>query len=163
MLGRKFPSAADYVFNKLAPSRGAQAVQGVATFLARLNALEKGSDSARSATREADTQAIALLAKRGLDGAERKRLSDLVQVALGPTPALNTASNEAAASRREALLQLKLWYNEWATVAHATIRKRIHLIRLGLATRHINASAPEPEPTPEPTEPNPKPAGKSGK
>lgn len=145
-LGRHFPSAGMYVFNELAPSRGSQAVQGVALFLARLDALEQGSDPSRADSRDGDQQAIALLAKRGLDAGERKRLSSLVQVALGPTPAL-AASQSAHSGRRDALLKLKLWYNEWATVAHATIHKRSHLIRLGLATRHLNApTAPSPAP-----------------
>ena len=146
-LGRRFPSAATYVFKDLSPSRGSQAVQGVALFLARLNALESGSDPARADTRAADQEAIALLATRGLDAAERQRLSDLVEVALGPTPALDPATTQPAANaRREALLKLKLWYNEWATVAHATIHKRSHLIRLGLATRHVAPAAPTPAP-----------------
>ena len=120
-------------------------------FLARLAALEQGSDPARADARDSDQQAIALLAKRGLDAAERKRLSGLVQVALGPTPAL-AAIQGTDNGRRDALLRLKLWYNEWATVAHATIHKRSHLIRLGLATRHVNApEAPPPAPaTPPP-------------
>jgi hypothetical protein len=148
-LGRRFPSAEAYVFKELSASRGAQAVRGVALFLGRLDALEHGSDPSRADSRETDQQAIALLAKRGLDATERKRLSALVHVVLGPTPAL-TAIQPADNGRRDALLKLKLWYNEWATVAHATIHKRSHLIRLGLATRHVSAPA---EPTPAPAEP----------
>ena len=145
-LGRHFPSAEEFVFNNLTASRGSQSVQGVATFLARLTALEQGSVADRGDTRELDQQAVALLAKRGLDSAERKRLSALVEVALGPTPALDVPTPDAAKRRREALLRLKLWYNEWSTVAHATIRKRSHLIRLGLATRHVATPAPTPAP-----------------
>jgi len=155
-LGRRFPLAATYVFKDLAPSRGSQAVQGVAVFLARLSALEQGSDPARADSRDGDQQAIALLAKRGLNAAERKRLSDLVHVALGPTPAL-AAIESADNGRRDALLRLKLWYNEWATVAHASIHKRSHLIRLGLATRHVNAPAAPTPATPAPAAPTPTP------
>ncbi len=153
-LARHFPAACEHVFQKLSPSRGVPAVQGVATFLKRIDALEQGTDPARSAnaTRKEDKQAVALLEKRGLTTTERKRLTKLIEIALGPTPALEpTALPTPQDERRQALLALKLWYNEWATVAHATIRKRTHLIRLGLANRRAHKEVPESEPDPVPT------------
>jgi hypothetical protein len=120
----------------------------VATFLKRIEALEAGTDRGRTASRKEDKQAVALLEKRGLTTAERKRLGKLVDIALGPTPVLDSpASTTAQGDRRQALLSLKLWYNEWATVAHATIRKRNHLIRLGLASRHVSRREPALAPT----------------
>src|SRR6185369_17475427 len=66
-LHRHFPDAEAYVFQSLSPSTGVAAVAGVATLLTRLDALEKGSDSNRQATRKDDKKAIDLLDRRGLD------------------------------------------------------------------------------------------------
>ncbi len=135
-LERRFPSAAQYIFDDLSASRGVQAVQGVATFLARVEHLDKGTDPARSNSKKQDKKAVALLASRGLTEAERKRLQELVHVALGPADApATTPPAPVPSQRRERLVALKLWYNEWATTAHAVIRKRNHLIRMGLASR----------------------------
>ena len=126
------------MFANLKASTGAEAVNGVATFLARVDALDKGSDPARASTKKDDKKAVALLGTRGLTTKERARLSDLVEVALGPTPTLPegpTPDEDAAAARRAALVSLKRWYDEWATTAHAVVKKRVYLIRLGLAAR----------------------------
>jgi len=135
-LERHHPNVAEYVFNDLAAARGSASVAGVATFLARIDALETGSDSARSDVRTSDAEAVKLLAKRGLTTQERKRLADLVKVALGPTSPLGEVpTDDFAAVRRGKLLELKRWLNEWTAVAHADIKKKAYLIRLGLATR----------------------------
>ena len=84
-----------------------------------------------------DEAAIELLAKRKLDAAERTRLKGRVQVALGPTsilPAATTAQG-LLEQRNTALVALRAWYDEWASTAKTVIKKRGHLIRLGLATR----------------------------
>ena len=85
-----------------------------------------------------DKKAIELLASRGYTKAERLRLQALVDAALGvraepgqPTPPAIVDPEV----RRAALLDLKLWVNEWSTVAHARIKKKSWLIRLGLASR----------------------------
>lgn len=135
-LRRRFPAAYEYVFKDLAPSTGTAAVKGVATFLARLDALECGSDPDRAATKQSDKKAVAFLANRGLDKAERKRLQGLVDVALGPTsPLPEAAEPQQNARRREALVKLRGWYDEWSATARAVIKKRGYLIRLGLASR----------------------------
>jgi hypothetical protein len=123
-------------------------VTGVATFLARVEALESGSDPARHATKKEDKKAVALLANRGLDKAERARLKALVDVALGPTEPLPEAPAPAAkTSRRDALIKLRAWYDEWAATAKAVVDKRGYRIRLGLASRKPPArktAAPAP-------------------
>ncbi|MFO0660714.1 MAG: hypothetical protein U0165_12910 [Polyangiaceae bacterium] len=136
ILDRHHPDASAYVFHDLSASQGPAAVKGVATFLARLNALETGSDAARSASKADDKKAVQLLAKRGITKEERARLQELVHVALGPTTPLELPDTSTAeTTRREKLSKLKGWYDEWATSAHAVIKKRSHLIRLGLAER----------------------------
>lgn len=137
-LRRHFPSAGAYVFHELAASTGAQAVAGVSTFLHRVDALESGSDPERKDTKKEDKNAVLLLAKRGLTKEERGRLAGLVQVALRPTATLEPAP-EADEKRRDArekaLVALKDWYEEWSTAGRAVVKKRTHLIRMGLANR----------------------------
>jgi len=146
-LVRHYPDAEAYVFANIAASTGASAVQGVATFLARVAALDTGSDPSRSASKKEDKRAVALLARRGLDETERKRLQKLVNIALGPTQATDLAIEPVQnIERRDNLLKLKLWYNEWATVAHATIKKKAYLIRLGIASRKMSADKDTLEP-----------------
>ncbi|XXT18934.1 hypothetical protein WME94_52790 [Sorangium sp. So ce429] len=135
-LRRRFPDVHAYVFKDLTPSTGTAAVQGVATFLTRLDALESGADPDRAGTKQSDKKAVAFLATRGLDKAERKRLQGLVGVALGPTsPLPEEAELPETARRREALSKLRGWFDEWSTTARAVVKKRGYLIRLGLANR----------------------------
>lgn len=137
-LVRHFPDVADYIFGALSASTGSAAVAGVATFLARVEALNTGTDPSRSSTKKEDKRAVALLAKRGLDETERRRLQKLVNIALGPTEAMDLPKEPTQnVERRNSLLKLKLWYNEWSSVAHATVKKRSQLIRMGLANRRV--------------------------
>lgn len=135
-LTRFYPSAREYVFKDLKASRGAAAVKSMATFLARLDALEKGSDPNRKATSQEDTAAIKLLTRRGIGPEQRQYWKKLVETALGPTPALTTTPAEAENEARwKKLASLKAWYDDWTTTARSVIRKRNYLIRLGLAQR----------------------------
>ncbi|WP_433929511.1 hypothetical protein AB3662_37825 [Sorangium cellulosum] len=111
----------------------------MATFLARLDALESGADPDRAGTKQSVKKAVAFLATRALDKTERKRLKGLVDVALGPTSVLPPAAELPEAARpREALSRLRGWFDEWTT-ARAVVKKRGYLIRLGLA----NHKAPQ--------------------
>ncbi|MCC6554248.1 MAG: hypothetical protein IT372_14705 [Polyangiaceae bacterium] len=144
-LRRHFPDQAAYVFRDLGVSQGVEAVKGVATLLARLDALEKGTDEQRFGSRKEDQRAIELLARRGLDRRERIRLKELVGIALGPTaplPAPPSALSKEA--RREALIELRKWYDEWSSAARAVVKKRSNLIRLGLASRRPPRPRDEP-------------------
>ncbi|WP_437811277.1 hypothetical protein [Sorangium sp. So ce1078] len=125
-----------YDVKDLAPSTGTAAVRGVATFLARLDALESSADPDRAGMKQSDKRAVAFLATRGLDKDERKRLGGLVDVALGPTSPLPEQTElPETARRREALSKLRNWFDAWSTTARAVIKKRGYLIRLGLANR----------------------------
>ncbi len=136
-LRRRFPEQEKYVFDGLKASTGSRAVTGVATLLARLDTLEKGTDEHRQQSRKQDKEAVEFLAKKkGFDKKERERLGKLVKIALGPTSALPDAPAPTADhARRERLVALKEWYDEVATTAKAKIKKRGSLIRLGLASR----------------------------
>ncbi len=136
-LDRKFPVQRDFVFMNLQAATGAWAIVTVATFLDRLDVLEIGKD--RAATHEADLKALALLSKRGITKGERTRMRALVEIAKssepGTEPAVQQSYEQAETERQKGLIELRGWYEEWAGVAHAVIKRRDYLIRLGLAKR----------------------------
>lgn len=137
-LDRRHPEQSLFVFEGLTASTGAGAVLGVATLLDRLDALEKSPE--RKATRKADQAALDTLTKRGIPTAERARLRALVTTAMTAAKAEEDASDAADDGvPNEALLKLHAWYGEWSEVARAVIKRRDHLIRLGLAKRKKTA------------------------
>lgn len=155
-LARRVPSVGLVLFVGLEPAQGVASVMGVATLLARLDGCElhagaergKGTANAKAAAvafvdvSKGDCKAaLDLLAKRGLDRGERDRLGALVATALGPTEVLAEthasakAPQDAREARREAQRALRAWYEEWSATARAVVKKRVSLIRLGLAKR----------------------------
>jgi hypothetical protein len=143
-LDRRYPAIAASVLDGIGPSTGPAAVVGVATLLDRLDALEKQK------TKEAHA-ALSVLGDRGIDAAERKRLRALV-VAAQSAPLVDGASAAGAAASRKAaddahvaaLAALRAWYEEWANVARASVKRRDHLILMGLAKRKSRTPAPSP-------------------
>lgn len=146
-LERLHPEQADFVFaGGLAASTGPKSVVGVKLLLDRLDALESSEE--RQATSEADHAALETLANRGIDKAERDRLRALVVTAQTlEAPAVQPGAPDAA-ERKKALEDLYLWFKDWSRTAHSVIKKRSHLITLGLATRKSpkkKAEANKPE------------------
>jgi hypothetical protein len=150
-LGRHHPDQARFVLEALAPDTGIAAVLAVAHLLDRLDALE--SSPARAATRAADHAALATLSARTITPEYRAELRALVNIAqtatesrapsATPTPDATAALPEAqriAAAREAALLALRAWHEEWSDVARTCIKRRDHLVRLGLATRRAHVS-----------------------
>jgi hypothetical protein len=139
-LRRRHPAQASFVLDGIGPSTGSAAVLGVKTLLDRLEALDCAP--AREATRAGDKAALATLAARGIDRAERERLLALVNKAESMSPVDSEAP--AARAAREArhlaaLVELRAWYEEWSAIARAQIKRKDHLIRLGLAARRSRA------------------------
>lgn len=139
-LHRLHPVQEAFVFENLEPSSGMQALVGVATFLDRLDALEDGA--ARKATRKADHAALATLAARGIDGALRKRLRDLLEVAHSCPPVVKPADDAIteADKRTAQLAALRAWFEDWSETARAVIVRRDQRIRIGLAKRKPRGS-----------------------
>ena len=132
-LVHRFPAQAEFIFADLGPSQGPAAVLGVATFLDRLDALEKGTG--REDTRDADAKALELLAIRGIGTDERARLRALIgdaQLAPKVDPQ-GTAALEAA--HEVDMLALYAWYFEWSERARAIFTNRAARIQLGIAKR----------------------------
>jgi len=131
----------EFVFaGGLGPSTGPEAVVGVSLLLGRPAALKDGPD--RKATRKADHAALATLAKRGFDDAEIARLTALVKTA---TTVAAPAAEGPGPVGVEALVALYEWYRDWADTAKSVVKKRAHLITLGLAKRRASKGEAEAE------------------
>ena len=137
---RNFPEQAQFVFEGLSASEGAEAVLGVEKLLARLDALENGTGR-DPAKREADRAAIELLATRGYSKVERERLRALVQVAksVPPPPIVDRSTREVTQ------LELYRWFLEWSAHARNSDLGRSALIGLGLAERRKKADDGAPD------------------
>lgn len=134
-LSRSFPAQAAYVFEGLTAAEGAAAIGAVRTFLDRVAALRDGSDPGRTATRDADAQAAALLAtRRVVDAAEEARLRGLIAEATRLADPRVFSESEPS-SRQRAARALEAWLADWRSTARALITRRDHQIRLGLAER----------------------------
>ncbi len=136
-----FPDQHTFLFQDLTAQTGAASLGSVRTFLDRLDALEQGKD--RKATHKADLAAIEKLADRGLTKEERARVRGLLAVVQdGPTDAEVAAHKELeiepeSPAQRAAKVELRAWYVEWSEIARVLIKRRDHLIALGLAKRRI--------------------------
>jgi hypothetical protein len=134
-LKHRFPAQEKILFANLSATRGPGAVVGMKTYLDRLTALETSADAD-------DQAAVALLAKRGITPARRAELAALVATAESYEA---PAADVPAEDNRENLLRLRAWYEEWSGVARSIIKRRDHLIRLGLAQRRTASSIDDGE------------------
>ncbi|HEY5956856.1 MAG TPA: hypothetical protein VIV60_09900 [Polyangiaceae bacterium] len=136
-LKHRYPEQAAFLLG--GPSNVTAAVPSVKQLLDRLDALESASDK-QQASRTKDEAALSILAQRGIDAKERRRLRELVTAAES-APEVSAVDSEAVA-RSEALLVkglvvLRAWFEEWSTIARVAIKRRDYLIRLGLAKHRI--------------------------
>jgi hypothetical protein len=138
-LGRRHPEQAAFVLDGIGPSVGPAAVTGVKTLLVRLDALEKSPE--RKATRKEDHAALDTLAKRGLDAKERARLAHLVRVAesVSDLPEDDGDRVKKDQAHVEALIALRVWFEEWSEIARVAVKRRDYLILMGLAKRKPSA------------------------
>jgi hypothetical protein len=126
-LNRLHPEQDAFVFSGLEASRGSAAVIGVTKLLDRLDQLEKGSN--------ADKAAIDTLKKRGITADTRQHLRGLVAVAQAATLAESAVMPQPSDAQQKSLEALAAWHNDWSETARAIIRRRDHLILMGLAKR----------------------------
>lgn len=136
-LSRRFPAQAAFVLDGVEATQGAGSVIGVATILARLDAL--ASDPARKKTRADDRKVLDLVAQRGYGPERIKDLRALLKKAQSSPDVLPSVDAITSAgvdpTRAVALAALHAWWKEWSEIARAVIRRRDHLILLGLAHR----------------------------
>ncbi len=141
-LERLHPDQGLFVFaDGLAASTGPVAVVGVKKLLDRLDSLENGTE--RKKTRKQDHAALATLEERGFGKDERTRLRHLVNAAEAVEEPAAPIQAPNAAERQQALESLYLWFKDWSQTAHSVVKKRSHLITLGLAKRKSRKKAEE--------------------
>jgi hypothetical protein len=131
-----FPTQLAFVFNGLEAQKGVASVGSAKTFLDRLDELETSKD--RKATRKEDLAAIAKLAARRIDAAERARLRGLIAIATGFTDSAGPGAEKNATLKEEQRkAKIAVWYylTEWGEIAKSDITRRDYLIQLGLAKR----------------------------
>ena len=136
-LRHRHPDQHAYVLDGLTASRGASAVVGVRKLLDRIDALQSGKGRP-AGQRAGDRAALATLTARGIDDRERARLRTLVTQAesYGAVSDLAARQSDSVTSEEEhlaTLRDLRAWYEEWSDIARAVIKRRDHLLRLGLA------------------------------
>lgn len=135
----QMPEQLQFVFQDLEPQTGIAALASVTTFLDRLDELDNGKE--RKATRKADHAALDKLAERRIGPAERKRLRHLISIATASPdaadliPSADPKDTARKAEQRQAKIALWALYTEWSEIAKADIKRRDHLIQLGIAKR----------------------------
>lgn len=139
ILSNGFSSTRDWLFDNLTAGAGADAVLAARTFCHRYQQLQSGSAPGREAHAADDAAALARLAERGYGPDAIAEVQSQLAVAFGPTPELVADADAAslAATRRQKLVELKKWYDEWATTARNYVKRKSYLITLGLASRRV--------------------------
>lgn len=160
-LKHRAPAVLALLLDGLTPGTGAESVVFFSTLLPRLEALARG----KLGKLPADQQKIAheALEQRSLDADARAHFQALVDTAQGangnPKPPTTHDRKQLDAALREA----RAFYEEWSALARSEVKRRDHLISLGLATRRTRANggpeveAPEAPPPAAPEE-EPEPA-----
>jgi hypothetical protein len=145
-----FPDVKQMVLEGIVPVVGPGSVLNMSTMLERLDKLEETEEG---------RLALARLAAAKIDKAERERMAGLVKVATS-TPTQSAFPTDDAAFE-QSLLSLREWYVEWSEIARIAIRRRDHLIALGLASRRSGGGTTDEmdvvDPTPFVTDPSPSP------
>lgn len=145
---REFPKQYKAVLDGIGPSKGSGAIAGVGHLLTRIAALGASKDPT-------DQAAHAKLMIR-LPAEERAMLAQQVAIAkTGASHADVDAHDATDAEHDNAAAELRAWYEEWSDIARAVVRRRDHLIQLGLAKRRTAGEASEGEEDDTPPKPAP--------
>ena len=133
-LRKAFPEQDAFLFaGDIQAAKGPMAIYGVRTVIGRLKELE--DSPARKATREKDHAALARLAERGIDKAERKKVEGWLAIVGTHDDTLlgEEASGMTETQRKNTLIKLRDWFEEWSEVARVVVKKKRDLMHLGLA------------------------------
>ena len=136
-LARAFPAQHKHIREGLKATTGIGAVLNTRTWLERVDELAASPEDAPSHAK--DLAAVAALATVGFTDVERTRLWGLVRdaesVSLPSEAAQRAAAAHAAleAQRIVALTALYDWFFKWSRIGHAVLKRKSHLIKLGLA------------------------------
>jgi hypothetical protein len=145
-LKHKAPKARAYLLDGIDPGTGADSVLYFDTLVPRMDTLAAGKAPKVPAAEQ--KLANEVLEKRGFGAAKRAELTKLLATAK-KLSGEGGASADAAAEREaldEHLRAARAFYEEWAAIARSEIKRRDHLILMGLASRRSRAAAKdEPE------------------
>jgi hypothetical protein len=144
-LRHRVPAAHAALLNGLSPGTGADSVVYFATLLTRVDMLQ---DHALPGVTPAEADAaLDVLAKRGLDAAERARLAKLVTRAQAPASTVSLDPDRGV-KLEAALRAARAFFEEWSEIARVVVKRRDHLILMGLANRRSGRAAEEDEGAP---------------
>lgn len=134
------PEQHEFLTKNIGPAKGMLAVVNMRTFMARWDELASGET--REQTRDTDRKALALAEKRGLPKDLMASLRANLGIVADLNPETETVDDRVFRVRRlEALVELRKWYLEWSEIAGIAIKRRDHLISLGLASRRASSGA----------------------
>lgn len=138
------PTAAVALRHGLSTGRGATAVLYVRNLLARLDALD--ADTLARVTEADRKTALDTLHRRGLTPARRAELAQrvaratqLTALPATPEPATPEPATPAIDPTEAPLRAARAWYEEWSALALTQVKRRDHLIALGLRKRKTNS------------------------
>ncbi len=144
-LRHNYPEQHEYLTKGIGPAKGMLALVNMRTFMARWDELASGET--RPQTRETDRKALALVEKRGLRTELMAALRANLKIVEDLNPETEAIRDQAFRVRRlEALVALRNWYLEWSDIARIAIKRRDHLISLGLASRRTSSGSTSEEP-----------------
>lgn len=129
-----YPDQYKYLTDGLSPSTGMRAVLGMKTLCERYGTMVSGEN--REDTRKQDREALDLLTVRGVPASRMEELAKHVKRVVelqGDDAPMETDDSDV--ERVRALIELRKWYLEWSEMARVVIKRRDHLISLGLASR----------------------------
>jgi hypothetical protein len=134
-LRHRVPAAHAALLGGITPGTGAESVLYIGTLLYRIRALEEGT---LPDVEPADAAAaLDVLAKRGLHAQERARLAKLVERAQAPA-STSHLDPERAVKLDAALRAARAFFEEWSEIARIAVKRRDHLILMGLANRRAS-------------------------
>jgi len=128
---------ADVLFGGAA---GADAAARMTSFLERVDAVAARATQGTGGN-GAETKALAVLAERGIDAAERRRLAALVtrtRPGAAPTPSAAVAPTDGAAA---AIGALAAWLGDWSATARAELPPRLAR-RIGVKSMRPRTARP---------------------
>ncbi len=140
-LRKAFPAQHTFVFaGGIQAAKGPMSVYGVRTVIGRLNELE--SSPARKDTRVQDHAALARLAERGIDKEERKKVEGWLGIVgkHDDTLVAEEGNPMSETQRKNTLIKLRDWFEEWAEVARVAVKQKRELMFLGLAQQRKAAT-----------------------
>ncbi|MCK6548451.1 hypothetical protein L6R52_21565 [Myxococcota bacterium] len=138
-LKHRAPAVLAKVLEGLTPGTGADSVLFFSQLVPRLDALARGELA--GVPEDQQEVANAALEQRRIDAEARARFRTLVATAQGAKANVEPRTKVDREALDAALRAARAFYEEWSTIARTEIKRRDHLISLGLATRRTRSTS----------------------